>query len=670
MATKKHSIKIPTNFGSQTDITSATLTTIGTPTIYIPENAGSTINFTSVILYITYQDTSTATGLSSVAVTASVTLAGASASSVTVTSTLAAAATLENKAGIVGPIDYTTYFNSNFGSAGTTSKVATVAVNITNTGGTGTASRAVYGWFDITYEFDDTESTRIQTICIPYESSTTTLTTTANTTYCTIPQLTGTGGLIDNHSNVVIRYRWIEIKGNGGDGATTDYTLSYRFDTGGTSTLPTREMALNTGTYCTYFVDASANSTTATHTFQLWNSLASRWPNVIVNEWITYEYDVSGTTQKLNYIEIPIEFESPIAGTTSAVTHVFSRNILIPEPGTITTLNCAAEINFNTSAAATAQFKTNDQVSYRGYAMSVATCGGMFSFQHRLDPGSASGGSFSLVRGENNITANLYRSTGTMSNVSGVIRLLYSSDVSTSGIDSHTHTIYSLARQINFTATGDDTYTDSVPIPVTDYWLTAAGLKYYLWIQSALAAFMVQARVASGEGAGDGWRELYNDQYISDNVLSFGGWIVRARDEFKRYPNDVDNNRMDIETSRSFRTTSSTTCRFGISWIVSYHSITHTISGSISNSSGGTVYINLYKANLDGNYELFETTTRTGNGSYSFTVYDDTVNYYVAAFETDSLKGLSKQETPTTGFDIDLAGGGGGGSVTVGYAAG
>lgn len=662
MATRKHSIKVPVNFGSQTDITSATLTTIGTPTIYIPENAASTVTFTSVMLFLTYQDTSTATGTTSFGpVAATIQFAAGVTNTITLAGTVAAAATLENKAGIIGPMDYTTYFNTGFGSAGTTSKALTVQVNITNTGGTGTASRAVYGWFEITYEFSDTEAKRIHTVCIPYESGLSTLTATANTTYCTIPQLTGTGGLLAGYSNPVVRYRWIEIKGTGGDGATTDYNLSFRFDAGGTTALPTREMALNSGTYCTYLVDASANSTTATHTFQLWNSLATRWPNLIVNEWLTYEYDVSGTTTVLNYIEIPIEFESPIGGTTAGSNHVFNRSLLIPEPGTIETLNCAAEINYNTSAAATVQVKSGNQVSYRAYAMSVAVCAGQFSLQHRLDPGSGGGGTFSLQRGENNLLVYLYRSTGAMTNVSGVIRFLYKSGVSSNGVDSHTHTVYSLARQMNFTATGDSTYNDNILIPEANYWLASAGLKYYLWIQSALSVFMVQARLASGEGAGEGWRELYNDQYQSDSVLAYGGWIVRARDEFRRYPNDPDTNRMILETSRVFRTTSTTTARYGINWIVAYHTITHAISGAISSSGGGTVNVALYKKNSANEFELFDHTTRVGDGSYSFTVYDDTPDYYVAAFVSDSLKGLSKQSPPATGFDIDLAGGGGGG---------
>jgi hypothetical protein len=44
-----------------------------------------------------------------------------------------------------------------------------------------------------------------------------------------------------------------------------------------------------------------------------------------------------------------------------------------------------------------------------------------------------------------------------------------------------------------------------------------------------------------------------------------------------------------------------------------------------------------------------------------FPVYDDTLNYYVVAYESATLKGVSKSATPATNFDINLTGGGGGG---------
>ena len=90
-------------------------------------------------------------------------------------------------------------------------------------------------------------------------------------------------------------------------------------------------------------------------------------------------------------------------------------------------------------------------------------------------------------------------------------------------------------------------------------------------------------------------------------------------------------------------------------YIVGYHSITSTVSGTISGSSGGTVTLKIFRSDTN---ELIDTTTQTGNGSYSFTVYNDTLNYIVTAYESTTLKGASKTATPTTGFDISLSSGG------------
>jgi hypothetical protein len=53
--------------------------------------------------------------------------------------------------------------------------------------------------------------------------------------------------------------------------------------------------------------------------------------------------------------------------------------------------------------------------------------------------------------------------------------------------------------------------------------------------------------------------------------------------------------------------------------------------------------------------ELLDKTTRVGNGAYSFTWYDNTIDVIVVAYETDDLKGASAQNVASGGiFDIQL----------------
>ena len=667
MATRKHSIRVPVNFGAVADLVSAANTTIGTPTIFIPENNSAAVTFTSVLLYTGMQDTVAAGNATVTLYTVSVTLAPAAASSVAVAGT-GLTNTGENWGGIAGPIDYTTYFNTNYGAIGTISKAATVAVQSTVSAG---ATRGVYGYFEITYTFDDAQTTRIQTICVPYESQLSTLTITANTTFCTIPQLTGVGGILAGYAGVTIRNRWMEVRGNTNSTAVTNFFLSFRFDTGATINFPTRECGSNAAAWQFYQADASALTTTATHTFQLWSSLTARFANVIVNEWITFEYTVSGTTSVLNYVELAAEFTSPIPGTTNAVDLVIQRDLLINEPTAITFVKGALEVCYTAAVSCSIAVSAGAQsAAGRIYAMAAGTLAtGMYSFQHGLDSSSALGAALTLARGQNAITISMWRTVGAAYNVSGTIRILYSSAVASGGVDTHNRVCWELARSILFTAVTDETLTnESFQIPETSYWLNAAGFKYLMWNTAATNYLTAQARLLTGETPGDGWRDLYSDFLSTGPELGYIEWSVRGRDEFKNYPQDQDTSQMNIESARSIRNTAVTGIRYGARWTVSYTSITFTVAGTISGSAGGVITIDLFQITTGNDAVFFDQTTRTGNGTYTFDVYDNTLNYYVVAYETSTLKGVSKEAIPAIDFDINLAGGSS--AVTTGYAAG
>jgi hypothetical protein len=596
MATRKHSIRVPVNFGAVADLVSAVPTTIGTPTIYIPENNSAAVTFTSVLLFTGMQDTLAAGGATVSVYTVSVTLAPAAASSVAVVSGNLAN-TGENWGGIVGPIDYTTYFNTNYGAIGTISKAATVAVQSTVSAG---ATRGVYGYFEITYTFDDAQTTRIQTICVPYESQLSTITNTANTTFCTIPQLTGVGGILAGYAGVTIRNRWMEVRGNSNTTAATNFNLAFRFDTGATINFPTRECGSNAAAWQFYQADASALTTTATHTFQLWNATAAiaRFANVIVNEWITFEYTVSGTTSVLNYVELAAEFTSPLPGTTNAVDLVIQRDLLINEPTPISFVKGALEVCYTAAVSCSIAVSAGAQAAAgRTYAMAFGTLAtGMYSFQHGLDSSSALGAALTLARGENAITISMWRTVGAAYNVSGTIKILYSSGVASGGVDTHNRTCWELARSMNFTTQTDDTVTnESFQIPETSYWLNAAGLKYLMWNTAAANYLTSQVRVLAGETPGDGWRDLYSDYQVTGPELGYIEWSVRGRDVFKNYPQDQDSSQMDIETARNLRSTAVGAIRYGVKWTVSYTAITFQVAGTISGSGGGSITIDLFQ---------------------------------------------------------------------------
>ena len=667
----KKTIKVPVNFGAVADLTSSTtvFTTIGTPTIYIPENSASTVTITSAYLIIAAQDTSTATGGSISVCQASCQLTGAGAATTVAISSATLANSGENWGGLFGPFDFTSHFQTNFGTGG--SSVATTGVGMNISTGTGTAIRGVYGWYEITYIYDSIAPTRVSFVGIPYDNNTSLGTTNANTV-ATLPQLTGSGGLLSGYTNVVVTRRWIEVKGNDYTNNTvTALGLSCRFDLGGaTTTLPVRVTALASDTWQLYQIDASALSTTTTHTFQLWAALATRWTNIVITEYVEFLYDVAGTTRILNYIEFPLEFTSPIAGTTSAVSQSYYNQIWVQEPNVLL-LNSACEINYFTIASATPNFLVGSQASYRTYAMALTLGCGMNTFQHRFDSGAAAGNGITLTRGLNTIKSNLFVSVGSMYNVNGTGKLLYASDVPSSGLDNQNHVIYSLERQMSFTTTSSNTISDNLLIPNPEWWRNALGQFYLTWVQgtaNTVYGFNVQTQTNTTDYQGVGWVDLYFDLYQSDGELGYSSWVTAGGDVYKRWPNDTNLYALDFQSLRNYKTNSTIAFIFGNRWMCSYHTITYEVSGSITNSNGGSITLNLYYS--DGTESTyFSTQTVTGDASYSFLTYDDTVQWYVTAYESSTYKGMSKVDTPGTGFDISLSGGGGG-AVTTGYASG
>ena len=672
---RQKTIKVPVNFGNVSDISNTTLTSIGTPTIYIPENDASSVTFNSAMLYFQWEDKSTGAGANASNITefqTEIQLQDAGSPS-NVTVTQAAGNILqntgENMSGIFGPIDYTTYFSTGGGwDSDQISQTCEVKIQINSTT-TGVAGfRSVYAWFEITYVYPVDAATYIQTICLPYETYPGNIPATA-TEVGTLPQLTTEGGILAGYNTPVVRHRWIELKGSDGVTNTTDPTLNYSFDGDTLTSLPVVEAALQSTRYHTYLIDASELDPTTSHTFELASLGAIRFSGLVINEWISFEYTVSETTRVLNYIEVPIEFDAYLNGTTAGVNSSFTRELLIPEKN-ITQLNCAAEINFNIqSPNLVIQVKAGNQASYRGYSINALQICCAIPVQHRFDAGSASGEGIALTSGLNTLSLFLYQSATlrNITNISGLIKIAYLSDVSDAGLHNHTQTVKEFIRQpaiISSAGVANPcSNTSSFSIPNTDYYIQSAGLHYNMWAIATTMGITSRARILSGEGVGEGYRVLYSDSYQAIGEIAYTPIYVRARDEFKRYPGDVDNNRMDIESNREFQFVTSAGVRvISTAWNVAYHGITHIISGSVTGSSGASSTLQLFQV-VDGEYNLYKTGSISGDSAFEFIVYDDTTPYTVSAYANSSLKGLSKSATPSEGFDIDYASGGGGGGA-------
>ena len=661
MATRMNTIRVPVNFGNPADIADATLTTIGTPTIYIAENSVTNpVTFVSALLYVAFQDTSTVTGATYNETRANCTLNGVTT---TITELDDLTNTGENIGGIFGPLNFTTHFTTNFGTV--TSRTAQTQVYFDVSTGTGLTTRGVYGWYEITYTYSDTEANRIKTIAFDLESPTGALTQTANTAFGTIPQLTGVGGWLNGYASPVIRHIWAEVRGNNGaNNVTTNHTIRYSFNGTGTNDLPTRIAALATDTYQMFLIDLSSLTTSTTNTLDLWLADAlSRYQHLNVTIYVSFEYVVSGTTRILNYIEIPINFDMFLYGIANTDRTKRNFSFLIPEPGTITQRNISANISYCSNGTnATFQIKGGSQASFRGYAGVQNVAASMLEFTHLLDARSASGSGITLARGVNNIMLEAYLSAGSGTLINGIIRVLYESDVPSQGIDTQNKMAYKIIREMNYAA-GSTNIISAInfnDIPETNYYINAAYWRVPFF--GTVSASMTGAvEVNSGEENGDGWIQMLNDTTTIDAELTYCNLYIPLTSTFRRYPTDPDTNKLDIEASRRWKLLSFSAIRFGDLIGVAYHSQTVTLSGTISGSSGGTVNIKVLNAST---LEIVASTSRTGNGVYSVTLYDPITEYIVLAVESDALKGASQQAAAGSGFDINLSGGGS--SATIG----
>jgi len=148
----------------------------------------------------------------------------------------------------------------------------------------------------------------------------------------------------------------------------------------------------------------------------------------------------------------------------------------------------------------------------------------------------------------------------------------------------------------------------------------------------------------AGEGVGAGYEDL--ETFYTTGTAEVG-YALRTScvcSKFKRHPNDLDSTRMDIETSRYYFVYERATIQLYMGFWITYHAMTFTVSGTVSGSNGGTVTLNLCRAS-DG--EKLATTSRTGNGAYSFTWYDSAQNLYVEAYEDGTHIGRSDNGTAT-----------------------
>ncbi len=526
--------------------------------------------------------------------------------------------------------DFTSYFTTNWTG---TSMTCDCRLTI-NTGTLGSRNASIR--LIITYTYDDTSATHLKTVWIPLNAPTGALgTTKPGSATDTIPDLS----TYCPENGKTFRQTTIVLQGNTEGNGAVDKSISCEVDTNGAFTSGLIELGTTVDVW--FRVNSVQSFTTnASHSFYLWGSTAD-FDHTQAWLVVTYEFTISGTTTMLNSLWLPMEFGGPFGGTTSSDYQRGERELWIQEPATITTQRVAFLIFWDQAAAIGGLQLRIGTGSFVAYTSVAAVLGGGCGAMIRNDS------AFTLARGRNLLNCDAYRTdTADLGyNVAGVWLVNYTSGVPTDGVGAANHTVWWNLRVVGTDASSVQSIVSATApsIPETNYFITSVGI-HYLYTSNGTGnpsgLHIGCERLASGEG-GLIWENVYESLGGTDPETGIRQSYSTARSLFNRWNGDVASDRLPIETSRRWRaaTGGASASHDYLDLMITYHTITYAVTGDVSGSSGGTVTLNLCRA---ASGERVLSTTRAGNGSYTFNWYDNTENVFVEARESSTLLGRSE----------------------------
>jgi hypothetical protein len=529
----------------------------------------------------------------------------------------------------------------------------------------------------ITYEYDDTgQTTRIKTVRIPVDGNIAGLTTTLANVGGVANQIPNLSTFLPESDKTVRDIFFESYLHIGNPSATNDRVLEYRFN-GTTQLNQTYEGGLQSD-YMVKRIDKLLGTITTgqTNNFEASTSNTSMtFPCVSGMLYVTYEYNHSASTRVMNSILLPSIDESGWAGgPASGDTGEFTRRVYVEEPGTITLEQSAVLVSMIDADALTLDLRIGNQDSRQFTHPASVRCGSVYSMR-RFDSG-ATGTSSGVVlnRGLNNF--NIYSFTtgtaaGTLgSNINGLVILNYSSDIHPDGDGAHNHTTIWTNRPWTAGLNLRTTYTPtSVPIiPESDYYITSTGYELKILTTTTAASnasVSFQGQVQPTEAAGSGWYGFYDSIYANDPEIAGSYVWARARDEYKRYPEDPQTARLNIENNRNYRIAFNPNVGFLMTnQFVTYHNITFPISGSIVGGNGvDPIIVRAFRTDTGDLIQEVTGTTTDGYLTATFNIvwYDNTIPIIVSAYQATDYKGTAEEQVAgsTNFFDINLSGGGG-----------
>ena len=448
----------------------------------------------------------------------------------------------------------------------------------------------------------------------------------------------------------VYRDIFIVVEGNENRATSTDTNLKMQID----SLTPTAsfffEGALSSDSFYQLYWKLSGSitfDTSTTHDFYIWSESLGRYCHPTVYMVVTYEYNESSTTSVMNSVILPMEITSTI-GLSAADYQKASRTFFIEEPGPITTNRISYMLYMDqTSAQANlnARIGTGSFVTYTDRAS--ALCGSN-ALMIRND------NAYTFSRGRNTVEMNVYSTNGattSATNPSGYWIINYTSGKSSAGSYAHNSTVIQNVDPFGTAAAASGRLISGVSASLKEphYFLTAIGNSFYC-LASNLGGVSILPERLTSEG-GPEWMSSYTDISRTDSEIGIHAMYSTARSVYQRWVGDTAGDRVDPRVQRDNAMISYIGNWNNLDFLYTYHSITSSLSGSVYNTGGQPVSLEVCRVETD---EIVLTGSRSGDGPFNFVWYDDTEPLYVRA-QVGSTVGYSPQGTASIDtFDISL----------------
>jgi len=158
--------------------------------------------------------------------------------------------------------------------------------------------------------------------------------------------------------------------------------------------------------------------------------------------------------------------------------------------------------------------------------------------------------------------------------------------------------------------------------------------------RTAVYGYGLEGKNLSNENDGISWQSYSTGLFLSDgevtNILNF----FRAGASFNRYPKDTRHGQ-NLEIGHDYRFYSnSVTQNPSLISLITYHSITNNITGTVSGytGDGSGIQVDLFECSTNA---YLTSGMTTAGGAYSITWYDDNWNVYVSVHQDSTHVGRS-----------------------------